>query len=465
MRLAREDFLVYRQLINPKLKVNWWVQELSIELQEFARALANKEKPSLVIQAPPQHGKSSFIVDFIGWLLGKYPDLRNMYSSYSERLGVRANLTLQRTLDKTIYKKIFPTVYLNGKDVVIESGTKLRNKEFFEIVKHEGSFRNTTVQGAMTGETLDLGIIDDPIKDRKEANSETTRNNVWEWFTDVFLTRFDEDAGMLFVLTRWHLDDPVGRLLKIDKTVKLLSYPAIATVDEPHRKIGEVLIPEHKSLEFILKRKEILSAENFEALYQQNPVLKSGNMFKYDWFNWWTLTPKIKYKIITVDTAQKTKEQNDFTVMQAWGYGYDENLYLLDMKRGKFEAPQLRREAKAFYNKHNDTKLFTGVLRYMYIEDKSSGSSLIQDLKENKMKIKAVQRNTDKVSRAYDTIPTIEAGRVYLNENVPDIEALTNEALSFPNGVHDDTLDPMMDAIEIMDIQKVNPLVAAMRED
>ena len=385
-----------------------------------------------------------------------------MYSSYSERLGIRANLHLQRTLEKPVYKKMFPTVYLNSKNVVSVSGTRLRNKEFFELIEHEGSFRNTTVQGAMTGETLDLGIIDDPLKDRKEANSETTRNNVWEWFTDVFLTRFDEDAGMLFVLTRWHLDDPVGRLLKIDPTVKLLSYPAIAVVDEPHRKVGEVLLPEHKSLEFIMKRKEILSAENFEALYQQNPVIRSGNLFKYDWFNWWTIKPNIKYKIITVDTAQKTKEQNDYTVMQAWGYGFDDNIYLLDMKRGKFEAPQLRREAKAFYNKHDNTNLFSGALRYMYIEDKSSGSSLIQDLKEVKMKIKAVQRNIDKVSRANDSTPLIEAGRVYLNDDIPDIESLTNEALQFPNGTHDDTLDPMMDAIEILCIQDVNPLVAAM---
>lgn len=418
-----------------------------------------------MIQAPPQHGKSAFIVDLIGWVIGKYPDLRTIYSSYSERLGIRANLTLQRTLDKPIYKKMFPTVYLNTKNVVAISGNKLRNKEFFEIVEHEGSFRNATIQGAMTGETLDLGIIDDPIKDRKEANSETTRNNVWEWFTDVFQTRFDEDAGMLIILTRWHLDDPVGRLLEKDKTVKLLSYPAIAVEDEPHRKVGEVLLPEHKSLEFILKRKELLAAENFEALYQQNPVIKSGNLFKYDWFKWWKVLPRIKYKFITVDTAQKAKEIHDYTVMQCWGYGIDGNIYLLDMKRGKFEAPQLRREGKAFYNKHDNTNLHEGVLRYMYIEDKSSGSSLIQDFKEEKMKIKAVQRNIDKVSRAYDTIPFIEAGRVFLNEDIQGIDYLTNEALSFPNGKNDDTLDPLMDAIDVTMINNVNPLIAAMQDN
>lgn len=450
-------------MINPKLKINWWVKEVSIELQNFVTALVNKEKPTLVIQAPPQHGKSAFIVDLIGWVIGKYPDLRTIYSSYSERLGIRANLTLQRTIEKSVYKKMFPTVYLNTRNVVAVAGNKLRNKEFFEIVEHEGSFRNATIQGAMTGETLDLGIIDDPIKDRKEANSETTRNNVWDWFTDVFQTRFDEDAGMLIILTRWHLDDPVGRLLIKDKSVRLLSYPAIATHDEEYRNEGEVLLPEHKSLEFILKRKELLAAENFEALYQQNPVIKSGNLFKYDWFKWWKTLPRIKYKFITVDTAQKTKEQNDYTVMQCWGYGIDDNLYLLDMKRGKYEAPQLRREAKTFYNKHDNTNLYGGVLRYMYIEDKSSGSSLIQDFKADKMKIKAVPRNIDKVSRAYDTIPFIEAGRVYLNEDIESIDALTNEALAFPNGTHDDTLDPLMDAIDITMVQNVNPLVAAMQ--
>jgi predicted phage terminase large subunit-like protein len=132
------------------------------------------------------------------------------------------------------------------------------------------------------------------------------------------------------------------------------------------------------------------------------------------------------------------------------------------MLRGKFEAPELRRKAKEFYNKHKHNTIHDVRLRHMYIEDKSSGSSLIQDLKSEGFSIRAIQRNTDKVSRSHDTSPYIEQGRVYLNKNVPSIDDLESEARGFPNAKHDDTLDPMMDAIDIAFIGSGSSAVAAM---
>lgn len=403
----------------------------------------------LIIEAPPQHGKSESISDIISWVAGRNPSYKTIFASFSERLGVRANLKLQRLYTKKVYKDIFPQTQINSKNVVI--GTNyLRNREILEYVDAGGYFRNTTVQGSITGESLDLGVIDDPIKGREAANSVTTRNKTWEWFTDDFFTRFSEDAGFLMILTRWHVDDPAARLIANNKRVKVLKYKALAEVDELHRKEGEALIPEHKSREFLLERKTTMG-ENFQALYQQEPVVKGGNRIKFDWFRWWIVLPTIKYKIITVDTAQKTKEQNDFTVMQCWGVSDDNDIYLLDMLRDKMEAPELRKKAKLFYNKHNTGKV---TLRKMYIEDKSSGSSLIQDLQADKLKIGAVQRNTDKIFRCDDVSPNIEAGRVYLNENIPHISELVEEAKQFPNGKHDDTLDPLFDAIDIAMVAK-----------
>lgn len=444
-------------MINPNLKINWFGIELATKLQKFVEDLEAGLKPMLIIEAPPQHGKSEAVTELISWVAGRNPSLRTIFASFSERLGVRANLKLQRLYSKKVYHDIFPDTKINSKSVV--AGTNfLRNREILEYVDKEGYFRNTTVQGSITGESLDLGIIDDPIKGREAANSVTTRNKTWEWFTDDFFTRFSEDAGFLMILTRWHVDDPAARLIQNNKRVKVLKYKALAEVDEEHRLQGEALIPEHKSKEFLLERRSTMGA-NFEALYQQNPVIKGGNMLKIDWFRWWTALPTLKYLLITVDTAQKTNEQNDFTVMQCWGVTSDKDIYLLDMLRGKYEAPELRKMAKIFYNKWDDSKL--GSLRKMYIEDKSSGSSLIQDFKKEKMKIGAVQRNKDKIFRCEDLNPQIEAGRVYLNENIKDIDELLNEAVSFPNSKHDDTLDPLFDAIDIGIVKKTGGLSAS----
>lgn len=275
---ARNDFLTYRILINPKLKFNWYVIDLTYKLQQFALELESGLKPKLIIQAPPQHGKSEAITDIISWIAGRNPHLKTIFASFSERLGVRANLKLQRLYTRKIYQDIFPNTQINSKNVV--TGTNyLRNREILEYCDKGGYFRNTTVQGSITGESLDLGIIDDPLKGREEANSQTIRDKTWEWFTDDFFTRFSEDAGFLMILTRWHIDDPAGRLIERNKKIKVVTYKAIAEEDEEHRVQGEALFPEHKSLDFLEERRSLMR-DTFEALYQQNPVLKTGNMFK-----------------------------------------------------------------------------------------------------------------------------------------------------------------------------------------
>lgn len=443
IRRARNSFWEYRTLINPKLKRGWWQQEIADELQQFYTDLISGKRPKLVIQAPPQHGKSVQIIDFISWLAGKLPEYKTIYTSFSERLGTRANLRLQRIFDSDIYSRIFPDTKLSPKGAKLGA---LRNMDMLEYVGHDGSFRNTTVRGSITGETLDLGIIDDPIRGRADANSITVRDSTWDWFTDDFFTRFSEEAGLLAILTRWHVDDPIGRLLETDKTVKVLSYPAIAIHDEKHRKAGEALFPEHKSLDFLLERKKIMPPANFEALYQQNPFITDGGIFKTEWFKSYRTLPKLKFTVITVDTAQKTKEQNDYSVFALWGQGEDGNAYLIDILRGKWEAPDLIKMAKIFWYKHVPN--FN--IRSMNVEDKVSGTTLIQTLSQSTepvIPIKAVQRNIDKITRANDVAPFIESGRVYLPEKAEWLNDFIVEHAQFPNGAHDDQVDTTSDGL------------------
>jgi predicted phage terminase large subunit-like protein len=442
---ARDSFYDYRLRINPKAVTGWFFDDITQHLQNFYDDLINGQKPKLIIQAPPQHGKSEAVTDFISWIAGKNPDNRIIYASFSERLGVRANLKMQRLMGTERYKKIFDTK-LNERNITTLSGQSLRNKEILEFAGSKGYFRNTTVQGSITGESLDLGVIDDPIKGREQANSITFRDKAWDWFTDDFFSRFSEDAGFLMILTRWHLDDPAGRMIeKFGDKIKVVTYKAVATENEKHRKEGEPLFPELKSLEFLMERKSTMPTANFEALYQQSPIVAGGEMFKDEWWKWYKSPPLFKYRVMYVDTANKTKERNDYSVFQVWGVA-DNGIYLIDMLRGKWEAPELLMHAKSFWAKH---KTSNSVLRYMGVEDKANGTGLIQTLRrESVIPIRAIQRNIDKVSRANDCTPMIESGRVFLPDDAPFLSDLLAEAAQFPNGSHDDTLDPLMDAIQ-----------------
>lgn len=454
IREARTDFYSYRQLINPGMKDGWWQRDVAAELQKFAVDFLSGKKPKLVIEAPPQHGKSLQIIDFNSWLAGLDPGKSTIYTSFSERLGVRANLRLQRTYDSGMYHRVFPDTKINNSNISTTSGKYLRNREMLEYVDQEGSFRNTTVQGPITGEGLDLGIIDDPLKGRAAANSITVRNAVWEWFTDDFLTRFSEDGALLAILTRWHVDDPIGRLTEKYPDVKVLSYPALAKKDEKHRKKDEPLFPEHKSLKFLLERKAIMASNSWESLYQQSPFTKGGDIIKGAWFGRYTVLPKLKYRACFGDTAQKKKEANDYQVAECFGLGDDGLLYLIDLMREKFEAYELEKRFPDFWNKQKRSD--NGRLRYFGIEDKSSGTELIQRMQKvikPKIPVKAIPRSIDKLTRVQDVIGFIESGYVMIPENAPWVHDFIAECEAFTSDDahdYDDQIDPLCDAISDM---------------
>ena len=442
---ARNDFLQYRKLINHGLVFNWFVIELAEELQKFVEDLEAGLKPMLIIEAPPQHGKSEAIIDIISWVAGRNPNLRTIFASFSERLGVRANLKLQRIYSKKVYKDIFPNTKINSKDLKTDTNFT-RNREILEYVNKEGYFRNTTVQGSITGESLDLGVIDDPLKGREAANSITTRNKTWEWFTDDFFTRFSEGAGLLMILTRWHVDDPAARLIAQNPRVKVLKYKALAEEDEEHRLQGEALIPQHKSKEFLLERRKLMG-ENFEALYQQNPVVKGGNLLKTEWIKYISRDVingmKFERTFITVDSALKDKEKNDYTVYSAWGV-FEKRVYWLDMFRGKPLSNQREITLKAFYNKNNIYP-FQGA----YIEQKASGIDLFQRLKYEDYMVFGIERNTDKIFRANGITNYLEIYGLNIAEDIPNMIELLNEYQQFPNSKNDDIVDTLLDSVEL----------------
>jgi predicted phage terminase large subunit-like protein len=457
---ARSDFWAFRQFVDPQIILGWWQQDLARHLQQFAEDMIAGKRPKLVVQAPPQHGKSESVVDFIAWLSARWPDTRTIYSSFSERLGIRANMALQRKFELEQFQKAFPELRLSSTNVVGQAtGQALRNREIVEYVGRRGYFRNTTVGGAVTGESADLTVLDDPIKGRDEANSEAVRNKTWSWLTDDLLTRSSSRPGLLCILTRWHVDDPAARLIASDPLVKVLSYPAIAEdgdersdFDRAHRKAGEALFPELKPIEFLEAMRQTMDPGSWSSLYQQRPTVAGGNLFHIDQFQLHRHGEERPYKrrMIFADTAQKTGERNDYSVFQCWGLGADGAIYLIDQARGKFEAPELEKVARTFWRKHKSVSgPGAGYLTSFGIEDKSSGTGLVQQLARGSegLPIKPIQRPSDKYSRALDAIPSIAAGLVSIPADAAFTKELLSELASFPAGTHDDQVDPLLDAV------------------
>ena len=220
--------------------------------------------------------------DYCAWVAGKDPGMKTIFASYADELGISANLHLQRMLMTPAYNAIFPKTALAGSEVsdMLEfRGRERRTTTFLEFVGKGGSFRNTTVDGKINGFGLDLGVIDDPIKGRMEAQSKIIRDKTWNWLTDDFFSRFADHAGLIMIMTRWHIDDPVGRWIARFPDTRVLNFPGIAERDSPYRNKGEALFPEHKSLEFLLERRKALTEASWQSLYQQHPIIVGGGIF------------------------------------------------------------------------------------------------------------------------------------------------------------------------------------------
>lgn len=454
-RKARKNFLAYRMYMHPRKEDflrGWFIDQFALLLQQFYSDFLLGKRPIYIITTPPQHGKSWNVNDFITWVIGQNSALRLIMSSFSDKLSKRSNLYIQRSLETKKFKRIFPQVELPSRassDVRTTSHLEFINPETLETTG--GQFRNTTTNGSVTGESLDLGFIDDPVKGREQANSIDLSQKTWDWFIDDFYSRFSEFGGLLVVMTCWTTHDLAARLIKHFKDrdgLKVVNFKAISDEDEEFRSAGEPLFPELKSLDFLLNRKELSIDQSWLSLYQGQPIADGGNMIKRSWWKWWEVTTvKFEFTFATADTAQKKNNWNDWTVFQFWGFGVDGNIYLLDMFRERVKAPDLRREGEMFYNRCDKDPI--GVFRGFCIEDKSSGIGLIQEFEEKNLKVKAIPREIDKITRAYNTGPEIKAGKVFLNAAVPHVKTITEEAKEFPNGKNDDSFDCTMTAIEV----------------
>ena len=317
----------------------------------------------------------------------------------------------------------------------VESVELVRESATVYDIQVEGD-RNFFANGVLVH---NCGIIDDPIKNAQEALSQVTKDSVWNWYITTFTTRLSKNSGQIIMATSWAKDDLSGRVIESTPRAKVLKFPAISAD-------GLALVPELHPVEKLLETKALMSDYFWSAMYQQSPIALGGNMFKAEWWRYHADTPTLKWRAIYGDTAMKTKEQNDYSVFQCWGESFEGQAVMLDQIRGKWEAPELLIQARAFWNKHKAGN--NGTLRAFKVEDKASGTGLIQTLKREGVPIVGIQRSVDKITRAMDAAPMMQSGNVSLPQNAPWLADYLSEFAAFPNGSHDDQVDPTMDSIQ-----------------
>lgn len=393
----------------------------------------------LIINIPPRSGKTELaVINFIAWCMGNWPDSEFIHASYSKRLATANTYAVRATMMHEQYRAIFDhTSLMHDSKAKDEFRTEQGG-----IVYATGAEGTITGYGAgkMRSEFGGAIIIDDPHK-AGEASSPVARQNVIDWFSTTMESRKNNpNTPIIVIMQRLHEQDLSGWLLGggNGEEWEHLAIPAL----DPD---GNTFWPEQFP-ESMLHRLRDANRYVFAGQYMQRPTPDGGGLMRTSWFKMYDQTPPLKYRIIFADTAQKTGQLNDYSVFQCWGYPGDGTAYLLDQVRGKWEAPELLSTARAFWNKH---KAITGAgtLRAFKIEDKVSGTGLIQTLKRERIPVQGIKRDRDKVTRAIDVGPTAEAGCVYLPQNAPWLSGLLAELESFPAGSHDDQIDPLMDAV------------------
>jgi predicted phage terminase large subunit-like protein len=426
---------------------NWSTQAVTHALEEVVR----RETTRLIINIPPRHLKSICAsVALPAFLLGHDPTRKVICVSYSDDLAVKFSNDCRAVMQAEWYKRTFAHTQIDrGKNTETEFRTTER-----------GYRLATSVGGTLTGRGGDIIIIDDPIKPQ-DAQSEAIRNKTIQWYENTLLSRLDDKVcgAIVLVMQRLHLDDLAGHLLE-KGGFEHLCLPAIAEQPEVipighgqvhHRKVDDVLDPVREPLWALNKVRADMTPLQFSAQYQQRPIPLEGNIIKREWLQYFTGTivrARGDYFVISWDTAMKSSELCDYSVGTVWhvqGRGKKKNL--VDLVRGRFEYPELVTQAIALWKNWR----FEGHTTHLVIEDKGSGSSLIQSLKAERIYSHYKPKlDGDKVMRLTAQAAEFHAGTIHLREDTPWAGDLVAELLGFPGVRHDDQVDSISQALACM---------------
>lgn len=440
-REARSNLQSFILYMNPEYIVSDFSEETCAELDQFLIDMRDGKRPILILGAPPQHGKSEIVSRYFpAYVFGRYPDLRIAGLSYAMSLASNMNRDVQRIMMSPEYATLFPDTRLSDKRVVTVETQAKRNSEEFEIVGHKGAYVGQGAGGPLTGKRVDLGIIDDPIKNSKEALSPTIKEGIWSWYVSTFLTRLSKNSGQIIMATRWATDDLSGRVIKKYKRAKSLVFKAISDC-------GKALVPDLHPIDKLLETKDALGDYFWSAMYQQSPKPLGGAIFKDTGVNYYykhDLPDKFDQMICSWDMTFKDGEGTDYVVGQVWGKK-GANAFLLAQVRERMGFNKTKQAVVNLANRFPDA-------RVKLVEDKANGPAVIDALKNIISGLTPIEPDGSKVARAHAMTGEWEAGNIWIPH--PDIASWVPEFVSnvttFPACPHDDEIDAMTQAIRYL---------------
>lgn len=461
--LARRRLLPFIQTFNPNYEVGWCHEVLAAKLEKFVDDCANKRSPRLMITFPPRHGKSEQTSRKLpAYILGHYPWMEIILASYGISLAEQFSKHVLQLMKDERYQQLFPKSQLHPDDQAM-SGWR---------TTEGGGFKPAGVGVGVTGMGAHALIIDDPFKDRAEANSDTIRESTWDWYTDVALTRLAPGGGVLIINTRWHDDDLSGRLLAmaadpesseyIDKW-DLVNFAAIADEDEyltlDHRLVtepeegarlvrraGEALHPDRYPLDLLLRIKATMTPQSWNALYQQKPVPDDGEYFTRDQIAEYDPADGREdgTAYIACDFAITEKQSADWTVIAVGIHMPNDTVHVDDIIRF--------RSGDAFKIIDTLLNMFTKYQRLnpiLGVEDgqiwRAMSALFFAEARRRGLypSIELLKPLSDKEARARPLQGRMQMHMVTFQRGAPWLEKLTEELLRFPSGVHDDIVDAL----------------------
>lgn len=424
----RGDYTEYCRLV---YRGAWKPAKHHLLISDALQRVMSGQTKRLMVFMPPRHGKSMQITETLpSFFLGHKPDSRVISISYGDELAVRFGRSNRQKVAEY------------GQEIFgITVAKKVGSAKAWDIEGRRGGMLSVGLGGAITGQGADLLIIDDPVRNREDAESKIIRDKTFDEYQSTAYTRLQAGGAIVIVQTRWHEDDLSGRLLAGEEghEWEVLNLPAEAEENDLlGREIGDPLWPEQGyDKDWVRKTKLDVGSYTWASLYQQRPAPLAGGVFQREWWKWYDNPPEMLAVILSVDAAFKATADSDYVSIQAWGKR-NADMYLLDSDTRRMDFPETMNAIRAMHQKHRP--------RAVYVEDKANGSAIISVLQKEISGIIPVEPKGGKLSRAHAVSPSVESGNVWLPRNRIGDEMM-EEAAGFPHGMHDDRVDAMTQAL------------------
>lgn len=443
--LARRNFIDYLAYVNGETwKRTRFSRYIADELQKFIETDTGNAYDILVLETPPQHGKSMTVTEALpGWCLGKHPDWRVIIASYNDETAerfARRNREKVEQFGETLFG-----VGIGGVNRATEFELKAKGGAI------PGRLISRGILAGITGNPANLLVIDDPIKNRTEADSEARRQQIWNEWLSSLKSRLAAGAKVVVIMTPWHEDDLAARLLAVEENIRLVRLPVEAEADDPMgRKEGDALCPElGKGKRWLrqFKKSYLTDSEGgaraWSALYQCSPRVESGNLVQRSWWRYFDPREVEEFatEIVSVDAAFKGEENNDFVAIEVWGKRGND-YYLRYCLNQHMDFPRTLSAIRTVCRLYPEA-------RTVLIEDKANGSAILQTLRKELFCI-GVEPRGGKIARVNAVSPAIESGHVYLPEGEPWLGAFVDQFTAFPAGKNDDMVDSATQAISYL---------------